>query len=309
MAQTSNNNLHRAREAKNDEFYTTRAAVEKELWYYRNLLKGKTVLCNCNDASRTAFTDHFVEFFSSYGLKRLIAVAYTPGGNSYWLNLLGDNNIQAHPLEGDGGFDTPECIALLQEADIVVTNPPFSRFRDFLDLVLGAGKDLLVIGNQNALTYKNVFRYIQDGRLRCGMTHPKEFLLPGDRGIKKFGLICWFTSLVPEKEDSVAEPSLWRKYDPALYPKYDNYDAIEVSRLADIPIDYPGVMGVPLTYLAVHCPQRFELVGTQRYFYDTTLCRGVDPEGNPSTCGALRINGAKTYYRIFIRHINPAKSE
>ena len=265
-----NSNLHAAKTAKNDEFYTTLQDVEKELFHYREHFRDKTVLLNCDDPKWSAFWRYFHLCFKFLGLKKLISTHYEPDGSpSYALiyeNPEGiqelDNDVEIGttiPLKGNGDFRSPECIEFLKEADIVVTNPPFSLFREYVAQLVEYGKQFLIIGNKNAITYKEVFPLIKDGALWLGIYAVKEFRQT-DGTIKKFGNIGWFTNLEHKKRH---EPLiLWREYakTPEMFPRYDNYDAINVDKVCDIPIDYDGVMGVPITFLDKWNPEQFEIV-------------------------------------------------
>ncbi len=288
----NNSNLGAARRAKNDEFYTQLTDVEKELRHYRKHFKGATVLCNCDDPFESNFFKFFVLNFNRLGLKKLIATCYegsavaeyrdgkakpykavvttvhdTTGDGGVDMedvrNLfeLGENELVE--LEGNGDFRSEECLALLDEADIVVTNPPFSLFREYVAVLMEHQKKFIVIGSQNAITYKEFFPLLKDDKVWLGSTHPKEFI-QRDGTVKKFGNICWFTN--PDIKKRHEELILVKKYagHEDEYPKYDNYDAIEVSKVADIPLDYDGVMGVPITFLDKYSPDQFEIIGYSR---------------------------------------------
>ena len=268
-----NSNLHAAKTAKNDEFYTRLEDVERELFHYREHFRDKTVLLNCDDPKWSAFWRYFHLCFKFLGLKKLISTHYEPDGSpSYALIYENPNGIQeldndveigtTIPLKGNGDFRSPECIEFLKEADIVVTNPPFSLFREYAAQLVEYGKQFLIIGNKNAITYKEVFPLIKDGTLWLGITSPAEFSIPETGVAKKLnGLTRWFTNLEHKKRH---EPIiLWREYakTPEMFPRYDNYDAINVDKVCDIPIDYDGVMGVPITFLDKWNPEQFEIVG------------------------------------------------
>ena len=285
----NNSNLGAAKRAKNDEFYTQLTDIEKELRHYREHFKGATVLCNCDDPFESNFFKFFVLNFKRLGLKKLIATCYegsavaeyrdgkakpykavvttvhdTTGDGGVDMedvrNLfeLGENELVE--LEGDGDFRSEECLALLDEADIVATNPPFSLFREYVSVLMEHQKKFIVIGSQNAITYKEFFPLLKDDKVWLGSTHPKEFIQRNGT-VKKFGNICWFTNLDIKKRHE--ELILVKKYagHEDEYPTYDNYDAIEVSRVADIPLDYDGVMGVPITFLDKYNPEQFEITG------------------------------------------------
>lgn len=285
----NNSNLGAAKRAKNDEFYTQLTDIEKELRHYRKHFEGATVLCNCDDPFESNFFKFFVLNFTRLGLKKLIATCYegsavaeyrdgkakpykavvttvhdTTGDGGVDMedvrNLfeLGENELVE--LEGNGDFRSEECLALLDEADIVVTNPPFSLFREYVSILMEHEKKFIVIGSQNAITYKEFFPLLKDDKVWLGSTHPKEFIQRNGT-VKKFGNICWFTNLDIKKRHE--ELILVKKYagHEDEYPKYDNYDAINVDKVTDIPLDFAGVMGVPITFLDKYSPDQFEIVG------------------------------------------------
>lgn len=325
-----NSNLGAARRAKNDEFYTQLTDIEKELRHYRKHFRGATVLCNCDDPFESNFFKFFVLNFTRLGLKKLIATCYegsavaeyrdgkakpykavvttvhdTTGDGGVDMedvrNLfeLGENELVE--LEGNGDFRSEECLALLDEADIVVTNPPFSLFREYVATLMEHEKKFIVIGSQNAITYKEFFPLLKDDKVWLGSTHPKEFIQRNGT-VKKFGNICWFTNLDIKKRHE--ELILVKKYagHEDEYPTYDNYDAIEVSKVADIPFDYDGVMGVPITFLDKYCPDQFEIL-------DARDIAKSDKQRKKSTLlikdADSAINGKPKYVRIVIRNKHP----
>ena len=297
-------NLGAARRNKNDEFYTPREAVDQELRHYVAHFKDKTVLCNCDDPSWSAFWQVFVEQFEFYGLTKLISTHYANGKPSYSLEYSGrDKPLIEMPLSGDGDFRSPECIALLKQADIVVTNPPFSLFREYVAQLMEHGKKFLIIGNSNAITYKETFRLVKGGQLWLGVTAPKEFKQP-DGSFKSFGNICWFTNLSHFKRAEKLEPFRSFEEEPDLYPRYDNYDAIEVGKVQDIPKGYAGAMGVPITFLGRHNPMQFEILGLA-----AGNIKGM--AGLPSKTGkdGPYIGGKLKYGRILIRYVTPAQEK
>jgi len=301
---STNSNLRRAKAAKNDEFYTLYEDVAKELSEYAPLFRGKSVMCPC-DRFESAFTRYFLDNRHALGLTRFTATYYAP--NTTRGNLLtaaaGDPSTHIETLYGDGDFRSAHVSALMMEHDIVCTNPPFSLFREFVDWLIIHGKEFAIVGSINALTYKNVFGYFQAGRLWTGKHLPKKFIQP-DGSTRQLGNICWFTNLPVPK---LLEPiELWRKYTPEMYPRYDNYAAINVNRVRDIPVDYPGVMGVPLTYLMVHCPAQFEIIGV-----DETTGKGLSGGLLHETATEVMplVNGQRLYTRVFIRHLNPEPAQ
>lgn len=288
-----NHNLGAARIAREDEFYTQLGDIEKELRHYRKHFKGKVVYCNCDDPRVSNFFHFFSYNFERLGLKRLITTSYRSQAPDLFsqndsqravkLEYEGDKNDNRVPdpeeigielLEGDGDFRSAESEQLLAEADIVVTNPPFSLFREYVTHLMSHGKKFVIVGNQNALSYQEVFPLIKADKLWLGHNagdmafrvpdyyEPREHRYWEDEDGQKWrslGNACWFTNLDISKrhEDLI----LYETYDPERYPSYDNYDAIEVSRVASIPRDYDGVMGVPLTFLSNYNPEQFEIVG------------------------------------------------
>ena len=241
-----NANLHKAKDAKNDEFYTQITDVAKELMHYKAHFKNKIVLCNCDDPTWSAFWKYFHLNFAELGLKKLISTHYDREEATYKMEYTGgdDNDIEVGvktPLEGNGDFRNKECLDLLDACDIVVTNPPFSLFREYVAVLMEHQKKFLIIGNKNAITYKEFFPLLKDDKVWIGCTNVKEFLQP-DGNIKKFGNIGWFTNLdVAKRHEKLI---LWKKYTPEEYPTYDNYDAINVNKVAEIPCDYCESWGV-----------------------------------------------------------------
>lgn len=339
MAQS---NLHVAKQQKNDEFYTQLADIENELRHYKEQFRGKVVFCNCDDPYESNFFKYFANNFNHLGLKKLIATSYNnspiagidlplfqmagaggkqpikieitevpdmDGSGSVDLSdvrylLENDANTSA-PLEGTGDFRSDECVELLGQADIVVTNPPFSLFREYVAQLVEYGKKFLILGDQNALTYKEIFKLIKDDDLWLGYDNggTKWFRVPNNYdiqtesrkktvdGVKYFsmGRIMWFTNLDTTKRHE--ELVLYKKYTQDEYPGYDTYDAIEVSRVAEIPADYAGKMGVPITFLDKYNPDQFEIIGIDRYVED-----------NPNYGKRFTINGKEVYARILIRN-------
>lgn len=277
LDQTKNSNLGRARNKKNDEFYTRLSDIENELRFYKDHFKGKVVYCNCDDPRKGGFFHYFSHNFDHLGLKKLITTCYknknidlfsrSDSEQAISLEYCGDKNGNRVPdleeigikhLKGDGDFRSEECIDLLKQADIVVTNPPFSLFREYISQLIKYDKKFLVIGNDNAITYKEIFPLIKENKIWLGNTRVKEFLQP-DKTYKKFGNVGWFTNLSHEKRNQ--NLILYKNYNPNNYPNYDNYDAIEVGAVNDIPLDYDGAMGVPITFIDKYNPDQFEILG------------------------------------------------
>lgn len=261
---SANANLHKAKDAKNDEFYTQLTDVAKELMHYKEHFKDKTVFCNCDDPTWSAFWKYFHLNFAELGLKKLISTHYDREEATYKMEYTGgdDNDVEVGvktSLEGNGDFRNQECIDLLKESDIVVTNPPFSLFREYVDMLMEHKKKFLIIGNKNAITYKEFFPLLKDDEVWIGCNSPSEFSTPAGITKKLNGLTRWFTNLdVAKRHEKLI---LWKQYTPEEYLKYDNYDAINVNKVSEIPVDYDGVMGVPITFMDKHNPEQFEIVG------------------------------------------------
>ena len=258
-----NSQLGNAKRVKNDEFYTRMEDINSELTHYEKHFKNKTIFCNCDNPTWSAFWKYFHLNFSALGLKKLISTHYDKTEPTYKMEYEGgdDNNIEVGvktPLEGNGDFRNQECLDLLDEADIVVTNPPFSLAREYLACLVEHKKKFLIVGDMNWITYKEVFPLLKSNSIWLGNCSVKEFVQP-DGTIKKFGNKLWFTNLDHKKHHE--KLILWKNYSPEEYPTYDNYDAIEVSKITDLPVDYDGVMGVPITYLDKHNPDQFEILG------------------------------------------------
>ncbi|HVX90403.1 MAG TPA: adenine-specific methyltransferase EcoRI family protein [Candidatus Paceibacterota bacterium] len=279
--------LHAARSQKKDEFYTQLADIENELKHYKDQFRGKTVFCNCDDPRESNFVKYFTNNFEKLGLKKLIATHYKDATlfshePPYKLEYVGDRNGNHLPdpselitkMISDGDFRSEECIDLLQEADIVVTNPPFSLFREYVAQLGKYNKKFLIIGNTNAITYREIFDLIKEDKMRTGYTNfniGMFFVVPDDweqfhhidkdgRKIARVSTSCWFTNLEVERHKE--KITLYKRYSPSEYPKYDNYDAIEVSKVSEIPMDYEGNMGVPITFLDKFNPEQFKIIGS-----------------------------------------------
>ena len=289
----ANANLHKAKEVKNDEFYTQLEDVAKEVVHYKHHFKDKIVLCNCDDPTWSAFWKYFHLNFAELGLKKLVSTHYDVENVTYKMEYTGgdDNDTEVGvktQLEGNGDFRNKECLDLLDECDIVVTNPPFSLFREYVAVLMEHKKKFLIIGNKNAITYKEFFPLLKDDEVWIGCTNVKEFLQP-DGSIKKFGNIGWFTNLdVAKRHEKLI---LWKKYTQEEYPKYDNYDAINVDKVSEIPCDYDGVMGVPITFLDKYNPEQFEIVAFRK---------GEDGKDLVFTRERERI---QPYFRILVRRL------
>lgn len=323
----SNADLHQANRAKKDEFYTQLADIESELKHYTDKFRGKVVFCNCDDPKESNFVKYFSMKFEELGLKKLVATHYKEAGlfteePPYKLEYTGDKNGNRIPdpnefmtaMISDGDFRSKECVELLKEADIVVTNPPFSLFREYIGQLMEYNKKFLIIGNINAFTYKECFQYIKNNKMWLGASihsGDREFRVPNDYPLNAAGYrvdnlgnkyirvkgVRWFTNLdYKERHKNI---DLYKKYTPEEYPKYDYYDAINVNKTADIPKDYTAAMGVPITFMDKYNPEQFEILssndirkGNDVPFKQHGLIKDKD--------GA--INGKPTYVRIVIRN-------
>ncbi len=341
--------LAQAKDAKKDEFYTQLSDIEKELVHYREYFRDKVVFCNCDDPYESNFFKYFALNFNALGLKKLIATCYDgspiaqqelplfpekdaePKRKAYKVEIsevpdldgngstdLTDvqlllkssaHNVKAE-LKGNGSFDSPECIELLKEADIVVTNPPFSLFREFLALLDKYNKQFIIIGNTNALKYKLTFKMFQEDKIRTGYTNfnvgmyfqvpdswEKFHHMEDGKKMARVSTSCWFTNLPVSKHNE--ELILIKHYTPENYPKYDNYDAINVNTYTDIPYDYDGAMGVPITFLDKYNPKQFEIIWTTDRGGDGYLEEFKKPWDRYD---APVLNGKGLYTRILIRN-------
>ena len=347
----ANKNLNAAKEAKKDEFYTQLADIENELKHYRQHFRGKTILCNCDDPYESNFFKYFANNFNAFGLKKLIATCYNgspvqgselmldfgdfqdePKKIAYKVEITevtdvnGDGRIDLADvryliqndknvlsvLKENGDFRSKECVELLKEADIVVTNPPFSLFREYVAQLMKFDKKFIVIGNMNAITFKEIFPLIKNNQLWLGpsiTSGDRKFWVPDDYELRAAGCgidetgrkfirvkgVRWFTNLDHKKRHE--ELILFHKYSPEEYPKYDNYDAIEVGKTAEIPVDYDGIMGVPITFLDKYNPEQFIIIGItennpslQKYWKN-----GCSKYDRPY------LNGKRMYSRILIK--------
>lgn len=326
---TNNNNLHSAKKARNDEFYTRIEDIENELKYYKDFFNGKVVLCNCGDAVHDNFAKYFSFNFEHLGLKKLICTSFEmDGSNAKVITYEGDKNGNRMPdpdewttyeLGCNGDFRAPEMIELLKQSDVVVTNPPFSLFREYVAQLIEYNKKFIIIGNINAITYKETFPLIKDGKMWIGRTlftgKMPFFKVPNDSefnnsrfevredGIyKQVNAVCWFTNIYNQTNKEVLD--VYCKYNENDYPKYDNYDAINCDKFAKLPMDYDGVIGVPITslkYLWDDGTLRVEINGVTTKFEIVGLDRYV--KGNRTPNKRFKINGQEIYARILIRKI------
>ncbi len=323
----ANANLHQAKSSKKDEFYTQLSDIEREIGNYKEHFKDKVVLCNCDDPRMSNFFHYFSYNFEHLGLKKLVTTCYknkdmnlfsqNETEQAIYLEYYGDKNGDKIPnpeeigikeLKGDGDFRSKECIELLKEADIVVTNPPFSLFREYIAQLFEYDKKFLIIGNVNAVTYKDVFHLFMENKVWFGHSiHsgdrefqvPKEYPLnaagwrvdeKGNKFIRVKG-VRWFTNL--DYKERHEDLILYKKYSSEEYPKYDNYNAININKTKEIPMDYDGAMGVPITFLDKYNPEQFEILGIDRYI-----------ENNPNYGKRFSLNNKEVYARIIIKNKN-----
>ena len=316
---TLNQNLHTAKTSKKDDFYTQLPDIEKELQHYKEHLKNKIIFCNCDDPRVSNFFHYFSHNFEDLGIKKLITTCYKNQDmdlfsqhnceKAIYLEYKGDKNDNKVPdleeigikhLKSDGDFRSPECIELLKQADIVVTNPPFSLFREYVAQLIKYNKKFLIIGSLNALTYKEIFKLIKNNKLWLGYgfnggnayfktPYAKDFakgVYDEKTELVKFRNVAWFTNL--EHSKRYENLILYKTYkgNENEYPKYDNYDAINVDKTKDIPMDYKGAMGVPITFMDKYNPKQFEIIKFRK---------GDDDKD-------LSINGKYPYFRILIKN-------
>lgn len=306
-----NDNLHKAKDAKNDEFYTRIEDVAEELRHYKKHFAGKVVLCNCDDPTWSAFWRYFHLNFVELGLKKLISTHYDHTEPTYKMEYEGgdDNDVEVGVktlLEGNGDFRSKECLDLLDECDIVVTNPPFSLFREYVGTLMQHGKKFLIIGNKNAITYKEFFPLLKENKVWIGYSSPSEFDTPNGITKKINGLTRWFTNLDIQKRHE--KLILWKHFTPEEYPAYLNVDnAINVDSVDNIPFDYYGIIGVPITFLSKYNPDQFEIIGIDKDLRKP-MSKIAHPGEYNNSGTALYLpysgNGFKykaTYRRLFIR--------
>lgn len=345
---SSNAILRKADGAKNDEFYTQLSDIEKEMRFYKDQFKNKIVFCNCDDPYESNFFKYFAMNFNYLGIKKLIATSYDTSPIAYTqLSFIGKEktiinmNRKAYKIEinevsdynqdgavdlsdveyllknkdnslsllkGNGDFRSDECIDLLKQSDIVVTNPPFSMFREYVSTLINFNKDFIIMGNTNALTYKEIFKLLKDNKIRTGYTNfnvGMYFYVPNTyehyhriengRKMVRVSTSCWFTTLKVEKHNNFL--TCYKKYSPEEYPKYDNYDAINVNKYVEIPYDYPGLMGVPVTFIDKYNPEQFEIIdGIGRY----SILH--NEETKKAGKYLSMINGKAIYFRYIIRN-------
>ena len=323
----TNNKLTAAKRAKNDEFFTRYEDIERELVHYHAQLRSKSIYCNCNDLC-AEFWKYFAQNFDVIGLKGLIATSYTQETEkqAYKIEMWRDDITGEKlppvrtPLEGDGDFRSQECVELLKKCDVVVTNPPFSLLREFVAQLAQNNKQFIIVGNQNAVTYRELFPLIKNDEMWLGFGFKggaahfinrvyTDYATASDHqeGMIRVSGVVWFTNIQHGKRNEPLQ--LVRRYadDPNKYRKYDNYHAINVNKTADIPFDYDGAMGVPITFLDKYCPEQFEILGATE-----SEGRGFSGGLWDAASGVTQpvVGGERIYKRLFIRRrIEDAQKE
>lgn len=357
----ANQNLTAAKNAKKDEFYTQLADIENELRHYREHFRGKTIFCNCDDPYESNFFKYFAMNFNAFGLKKLIATCYNGSpvsgtellldfGDGFWdepkkiaykveitevtdvngdgrtdladVQYLLQNDRNVHSLlKGNGDFRSAECVELLKEADIVVTNPPFSLFREYVAQLMKYEKKFIIIGNLNAITYREIFPLLKDNKMWIGASihsGDREFCVPDSYPLNAAGCrvdekgrkyirvkgVRWFTNL--DYKERHEELILYKVYSSEEYSEYDNYEAINVDKTNEIPCDYDGVMGVPITFIDKYCPEQFEIIwqacGNTRASAPVEVLKELKYKPHPEDRGGCGVvNGKRVYARILIR--------
>lgn len=326
-----NKNLNQAKDAKKDEFYTQLSDIERELKHYKKHFKNKVIYCNCDDPRVSNFFHYFSYNFEQLRLKKLITTCYknqnadlfskNDSDKAIYLEYEGDKNNNNIPdpdeigivnLKGDGDFRSQESIELLKQADIVVTNPPFSLFRNYITQLIKYDKKFIIVGSFNAITYKEIFTLIKENKLWLGYgfkggnayfktTHPKDYakgVYNEETDLVKFRNVTWYTNLDISKRHE--EQILYEKYNPEDYPTYDNFKAIEVSKVKNIPKGYKGVMGVPITFLDKYNPDQFEIIGCDYEVKEGLLPKIVNPKWDGKIDRGY-VNGKRKYARILIK--------
>ena len=324
---SNNSNLRKAAKVKADEFYTQLSDIEKELQHYKKHFKNKIVYCNCDDPRVSNFFNYFALNFEYLELKKLITTCYknqewnlfsqNASESAVYLEYEGDKNgnkipdaeeIGINQLKGDGDFRSEESIELLKQADIVVTNPPFSLFREYVDQLITHRKKFLIVGHQNAITYREIFKLLKEDKIWLGnyagdmsfkvpATYPERntrfWIDESGQKWRSMGNTCWFTNLnIKKREEKLV---LYKKYSKEEFPFYDNYNAINVDKVAEIPIDYGGYMGVPITFLDKHNKNQFEIHGIMNTGEANEGIRLANtPHGRPV------VNGKEKYLRVII---------
>ncbi len=344
-----NKDLRDAKRYKKDEFYTQLSDIEKEVKFYADHFKNKTVLCNCDDPRVSNFFHYFSHNFEKLKLKKIISICYknqnwdlfTRNSNekAIYLEYYGDKNnnkipdkheIDIKTLNGDGDFRSKECTELLKESDIVVTNPPFSLFREFVSQLYEYNKKFLIIGNVNAISYKEIFQHFQKNKLWMGASikgGDREFGVPEDYPLNAAGCridkkgnkfirvkgVRWFTNLdYKERHENLI---LYKKYKSKEFPRYDNYNAINVNVTKDIPVDYNGIMGVPITFIDKYNPDQFEIVGITDRSNSSGLqtkkytIKDSERFGDLNARSVLKVSEGDGYKAVYVRLLIKKKNQ
>ena len=296
---SKNKKLNNAIKNKNDEFYTQLKDIEKELENYKNYFKNKTIYCNCDNPKFSNFFKYFFDNFENLQLKELI-VSYKEKEQGFYLIYNKSNKkLKLKKLKENGDFRSDECINLLKKSDIVVTNPPFSLFKDFISLLLKEKKFFIIIGNSNALSFKKILENIMTNQIRLGINCVRWFFLPNGNlceGARSF----WYTNL--DLKQNYQRLDVSKSYSTTEYFEYDNYKAIEVSRTKDIPYNFEGIMGVPITFLSKYNPEQFKIIGADYQVKDGELAYIANKKWKGKLDRAY-LNGKRLYSRIFIKNI------
>lgn len=315
-----NKNLRAADGNKDDEFYTGYEDIKKELVNYAKYFKNKIIYCNCDDHNgiglgtpKSNFLKYLADNFEAFQIKKVIATHYEKNKQTSTMYVLDKDNtgdgiicfedIAEIPMHSNGDFRSSECIELLKQADIVITNPPFSLFREYVAQLVKYRKKFLIIGNKNALSYKEVFSLVQSNKVWLGYNSPSDFIYKGEPTKKVTGLTRWYTNLETSKRKEFLHTG--KKYYgyEDMYPNYDNYDAINIDKVSDIPMDYFGVMGVPITFIDKYNPEQFDIIdGLNRY---TILdVAEINDWAKANHIHLTEINGKSKYLRILIKRKN-----
>lgn len=329
----ANERFDNAKKNKNDEFYTRLEDIEKELNHYKEYFKGKTIFCNCDDPRISNFFKYFALNFNEFGLKKIISTCYKNQDvdlftqndceKAVYIEYTGNPNdptstdfstIEVKELKGDGDFRSQECIELLKQSDVVITNPPFSLFREYVAQLIQYDKKFIIVGHQNAISYKEIFSLIKENKLWLGYgfkggaahfinTHYEDYASAGDHkeGMIRVSGVVWFTNIDIKKRHE--ELVMYKTYNPEEFPKYENYEAINVDKSTDIPMDYDGVIGVPITFLDKYSPDQFEIVGLgivgSCEFTNERRMEILDKNGLPT--GKYTVNAKGTLYRKHLK--------
>lgn len=300
---SKNKKLNNAIKNKNDEFYTLLKDVEKELDIHKDFFRDKIIYCNCDNPKFSNFFKYFFDNFEHLQLKELI-VSYKEEEQGFYLIYDRFNKeLKLRELKGNGDFRSDECIDLLKKSDIVVTNPPFSLFKEFINLLFEEKKYFLIIGNSNALSFKKILENIKANKIRLGINCVRWFFSPnGDlcEGARSF----WYTNL--DIKQKYQRLNVSKSYSTTKYLEYDNYKAIEISKTKDIPYDFEGIMGVPITFLSKYNPEQFEIIGADYQVKDGELSHIANKEWKGKLDRAY-LNGKRLYSRIFIKNIISSK--